>query len=201
MIRRFFEKCLKQKILLGLVFLMNISCVKNVEEGIELKPSVKEDKPYYESYVLHTRQKVVIKDFEKKFSVVATYMSKNFVTSLMERYKNLFKVNETPLEDVNGKLAFFVSFSTPDREYVDMANKKLWRVFSTIDGNNIEPVVLKKIKEKERWQAFYPEITPWSHEYLVIFDHLVPATAGDSADNLGVEFLLAGTEAEIKMLW
>ena len=90
-----------------------------------------------------------------------------------------------------------------ERDSADLANTNHWTIL--LEGGKegaLRPVLVRKITDKQRWRNFFDSSTPWSTDYLVVFD--VPA-ANPGAENLvekpHAKLVIAHGEGKITMNW
>lgn len=154
-------------------------CVTSVEKEVDIHPSVQGDKEYAQTLKKSTGQYQVISNFENRYELFATVLTQEFRNALATRYETLYNEKQPLLEEASDKLAFFVSVYTANKEVRDIRDADLWNVQLESDGHIQKPVAIKYVSKKERWQPFFDYISPWSREYLVLFE--IPA-AGMPSD-------------------
>lgn len=72
--------------------------------------------------------------------------------------------------DVGGKLAVFASIFTPEDDFLRLDDSALWTVRMTYGDQVVAPVMIRRLYDKALYESFFPFITPWSSEYLIIFE-------------------------------
>lgn len=178
------------------------SCVSSVDSGVKLSDSVTQDRDYYQSYQNATRGGDLIRDFGLEFRIQATYLYPEFKASLVRRLKDLYLQDAGAFTESDSKSGFFVSVFASDRDGVDLANTNHWTILLDTPQGGIRPVLVRKITDKRRWGHFFESVTPWSVEYLVVFD--VPA-ANPGAANLvekpHAKLIVAHAEGKVVLDW
>ena len=157
-----------------------LGCVHSMEKEIEVHPRPEDDKDYFNVYNAATAHHEVISNFETKFIVQSTLLSSAFRQAFAKRYQVLYSEKEPVLTEASTRTGFFVSLYTADRELGDMRDVNLWSIQLRKGEDSLKPIKVEKLREKERWRPFFKGISPWSHEFLVIFDS--PASASGNQD-------------------
>jgi hypothetical protein len=181
----------------------NLSCVNSLDKGIKATDPIDADSEYYDKYMSATRGGDLILKFDVKYRVHATYLSPEFRTALLNRVKNLY------LEDAGGsfqeassKAGFIVTAYGLERETVDLTNPSHWTLLFESKDGPVKPVLVKKISDKIRWRNFFETMSPWTSDYLVVFDR---ASINPGAENLVekpmTRLVLATGEGKIQLDW
>ncbi len=179
------------------------SCISSIDPGIELSRPPSDDKEYYQSYQEATRGGDMIRDFGLTFKIQATYLYPGFRAQLARRLKELY-LQDTggAFSEADSKSGFLVTIYGDGRDTADLANTNHWTV--VLDGKDGQqrPVLVRKITDKQRWRNFFESVSPWSTDYLVVFD--APA-ANPGAANLvekpHAKLIIAHGEGKITMNW
>lgn len=177
-------------------------CVTSGEEGVTINPTVYEDDAYEDVYKKNTAQYKVITNFENRYEVYTTYLSQEFRNALGARYQRLFDERQPILEETGNKLGFFVSLYTMNKDVNDLTDQDLWNVILEENGQAKKPVVIKKLSKKERWAPFFPYITPWSKEYLILFE--IPASGVPSEDFVKqskIRLIFTNADGKVAIRW
>lgn len=179
-----------------------LACVTSVEKDVTVHESVPEDSAYSQALDGVTAQFEVIKNFETRYEVQASALTQEFRTALGSRYEKLFNERHPLLSDASDKLAFFVSLYTMNKDVNDLTDEQLWNVQLQNGGALAKPRRIERLSKKERWQPFFPYITPWSKEYLVIFDK--PDGGEPSQEFLKksqIQLILTNADGKVSMNW
>ena len=134
-----------------------------------------------------TEEAKVYQDFETRLLAAATFKSWEFRQAYVEKYARIYLLETGSKRDmldeeraVSSKLnEFFLSIYTPDKELDDFSKGNAAGKICLLDeqGNKLEPVEIKKVKEKTALlREFYPYITPWSSFYQLSFPVDFPGT-------------------------
>ncbi len=177
-------------------------CVQSFESDISLTPSAKADKEYQVAFDKATKDRKVFANFETKYLVTATYLSPDFKTAFSKRLEKVYKQDIGRFDEAGGKAGFFVSIHAPESERIDLANPRHWTILLENKDGSAKPVLVKKINDKERWRAFFPSVSDWTSEYLIVFD--TPAIETNSAqvvEKMNISLTLANADAQVKLDW
>lgn len=156
----------------GLVplFVLLTGCLSSPEPEVSYPLEAHEDKPYFSVYEASSHNYDVIHNFETKFQAHITRVTPAFREALMQRYQHIWNEQHPLFAEAADKTAFFVTIYTANRELQNVADADVWNIQLQIDGQTLKPSAIKKLKPKERWQPFFPEINQWSLEFLLLFD-------------------------------
>jgi hypothetical protein len=182
---------------------LNMSCVSSWDKGIKDSESISEDSAYYERYTSATRGGDLIVKFEVKYRIHATYLSPEFRTSLLKRANELYLDDAgDAFKEASSKASFIVTAYGQDRDSVDMLNPNHWTLLFESKEGPVKPVLVKKINDKLRWRNFFETMTPWTTDYLVVFDRVA---VNPGADNLVekpiTKLTMATGEGKIMLQW
>ncbi|MBM4251560.1 MAG: hypothetical protein FJ146_06280 [Deltaproteobacteria bacterium] len=180
------------------------ACLSSVESDVTITPSVKDDAVYQDALKKSTRERTIYKDFETVAIVHATYLSPEFRAAFADRLNRVFKRGEVQFDEAKDRAAFFVSVEVPgiwfDRN--DLADTHLWSVMMETEQGPVKPVVIKRIRDKERWRPFFSHLTEWSGEFLVIFDTpSINANSDQMVVKTPVKLMIANAEAQLNLVW
>lgn len=200
MIRHLGKWLLKASVLSVFAF---SSCISSIDPGVELTKPPSEDKEYYRSYREATRGGNLIRDFGLSFKIHATYLYPGFRAQLARRLKDLYLQDAGgAFSEANSKSGFLVTLYGDERDSVDLANTNHWTVILETNEGPQRPILVRKITDKQRWRNFFESISPWSTDYLVVFE--IPA-ANPGAENLvekpRAKLVIAHGEGKITMDW
>lgn len=188
---------------------------------VVLHGDISDDEPYSRALSTATREASVYGDFETKVLIKATFLSPEFRNAFNIRYEKMMHENQFSLSAADRKAGFFISVFTPDGGGLDLNNRKLWALsLKTLSGQQYHPSMVQKLTNKKRWISFFPWLTKWSEEYLVLFDteHAAADAAADAPDPepsssdaedassevsapWEIELSLANSDARISLRW
>lgn len=178
------------------------ACVSSVDPGFELSDRIKDDEKYYKSYQNATRGGDLIRDFGLEYRIHATYLYPEFRAELARRVKEVYLQDAGAFAEADSKSGFFVSVFGSERDSTDLANTSHWTILLHGKDAPMRPVLVRKITDKQRWKNFFESITPWSTEYLVVFD--TPA-ANPGAENLvekpHAKLVIAASQGKVTLDW
>ena len=179
------------------------SCVSSVEPDIDLNTSAVEDQPYYSELTKATRERTIFKDFETRYIMTATYLSPEFRAAFAGRLERVYKRGEAGFQEATTKAGFFVTLNAPGGDdRIDLTNVHHWTVLLESKDGPLKPVLIKRIDDKVRWRPFFPGVTHWSSEYLVIFDTpSVDANSAQMVAKTAIHLTLANADAKVSLTW
>lgn len=158
------------------------ACLTSPDPEASYPLAAQDDKPYFAAYQQVSKRVDVINNFETKFTVDASHLTTAFRQAMATRYEHIFKDKEPALAEAASKTGIFVSVYTSNRELSELSRRDLWTIFLEGNGQKIAPTTIQRLSPKERWAPFFPAISPWSQDYLLLFD--VPPAAGDAPSSL-----------------
>ena len=186
-----------------LMSLFSLSCVTSKEQEVTLADGVSEDQEYSTIYEKTTSKYEVIKDFETRIVIHTTVLTPEFRKALSDRYQRIFNEPEPVLEEASNNAGFFITLYTSDKELNDLSNKQLWSVQLNSQNQTRSPVLVKYLSDKPRWRPFFSGISPWSREYLVLFE--APRGGIGSSSKMvsenPVKLILSNSDGRITMSW
>ena len=85
----------------------------------------------------------------------------------------------------------------------DLDDERLWNIqLQQEKGPLLKPDLVRKMKPKERWSPFFPAISKWSKEYLILFDSPTQAISTiDSVRGTNTKLILSNPDAQVKIHW
>lgn len=182
--------------------LLLAGCVTSVESEVDIHKTVYQDKDYNNAYTKASNHFQVITNFETRYELHGTILSQPFRNALAKRYEDLFGEPQPMLEETSNKLGFFVSLYTMNKDINDLSDQDLWNIQLTQNGKTYKPVTIKKLSKKERWQPFFAYMTPWSKEYLLLFD--MPEggiPSDDMVKSNPLKLVLTNADARVAIAW
>lgn len=178
------------------------SCVTSIDQEVTLNDTPEEDSEYYDALTKNSRKADVISNFENHYRISATYLSPEFRAAFKKRSAELFKSERVAWEESDAKVGFFISVFSPDEEVIDLADPNLWTIRLGPDEEPLKPVVIKQINDKERWRAFFVNVTPWTKEYLIVFDQTaVNPNSPELVNKVQILLTFANADAHVKLSW
>lgn len=178
------------------------SCVSSPEREVSLNDPVTSDEAYYPTLEKHTRSADVLVNFETRSKIRTTYLGPEFQKALGDRLNRIMRKDAGYLgEAMSGRISFFISVYSHERDLADLTNKNYWTVL--LNAPSIaKPVAIKRINDKLRWKPFFDHISPWSQEYLVVFDTPSLSLEKDHLEKKAVlSLLLANADSQIVFEW
>jgi hypothetical protein len=178
------------------------TCVSSIDPGVELSSEISDDRDYYKSYQGATRGGDIIKNFGLDYRIHATYLYPEFRTQLAKRLSRLYLQDAGAFTEADSKSGFFVTVFGSERDSTDLSNTNHWTILLEGKEASMRPVLVRKITDKKRWRNFFETISPWSTEYLVVFD---TAAANPGAATLveapHIKLVIASARGKMTMDW
>ena len=151
-------------------------CVTSIEKDISVHAGVIEDPEYFPVYLETTKSFETIKNFETRHILTVTSLNKSFLAAYSARYQRLFHEPQFVLTEVGNKMGFFVVLYTMNKNINALDDNSVWNVEVRQGDKVLKPEFIKKVRPKERWQPFFPQVSPWTVEYLVVFSEAAHQT-------------------------
>lgn len=145
------------------------ACLHRIDHRVEALPDITSDRGYANIYRSATRTSRVYRGLEHQFSVNATHLSTAFLQAFRDRHR-LLTDNHDDIFGNNARLqtAFLVSLATPIPS--DLRDYLTWTVQLRKGEKSTDPISIRKIRNKNKLELFFRNVTPWSSEYLLVFD-------------------------------
>ena len=171
-------------------------CLHRLDQRVATLPDLEHDRGYAHVYRHATRHSRVYRGLEHQFSVGATHLSPVFLQAFRTRHSLLADGHEgTLVSDASQQqTAFLVSLATPSA--ADLRDYTTWSVRLHNGSSSFDPVVIKKIRNKDKLELFFRNITPWSSEYLLVFESGQQSVAHDP-----LQLVLGNTRARVRLSW
>ena len=180
-------------------------CVTATETDVTTQPAPAEDPDYGPVLAKSTQARTIFKDFETRYMVSATYLSPEFRAAFARRLAKVYLQDRSAMfEEANAKAGFFVSIETPSdiEDKGDLSNPQHWTVLLGDKQQPIKPILVKRLNDKERWRAFFPAVSPWTYDYLVVFDApSVDPHSAELVEKTGVTLTFANADAKVELSW
>lgn len=153
--------------------------------------------PYEETMEKNSRSETVFANYEQLYVMnVAGFTTEfydSFTNALNERLRST-----AMLADIRVNSTYFVSIFSPDLEYNDLGNARLWEFILTVDGREYRSSIVRKIIDRDAWAPFFSFMNRWSNEYLIVFE--VPESDQVPSDAKRT-LTLANSKAKTEMVW
>jgi hypothetical protein len=134
--------------------------------------------------------------FQKRIEVHAVMLTAEFRTAYMERAAKIWGEGQQAFDSsIGSRVGFLVSFSTPDRPYEFLEDKRLWVLSLNYGGTKVSNPEVRSLADKAVLDPFFPFVNQWSREYLVAFDPAMGSSLPQSV-SLSLKSALAGVELE-----
>jgi len=177
-------------------------CATGIPSHVDMSDRLTEDKDYYEAYQNATRGGDLMRGFGLEHRISVTYLYPQFRSHLAKRLKDVYMQDAGAFSEADSKSGFFVSVFGSERDTSDLANTNHWTILLDSKGGPMRPVLVRKITDKLRWRNFFEHVTPWSVDYLVVFD---TPSANPGAENLvekpHAKLTIANGEGKMTLDW
>ena len=190
-------------LLLGGVLFSAAACTTTSQESAAMVPPTPiEDSAYAPILQKWSREAHVVEHFQKQVDINAVLFTDEMRRAYAERFARLRGNADAQLEDIgSGKLGFVVSVFSPVTDYLELDNRLLWTISARSGAQNVTTPTVRRLQSKTPFEAFFPFISRWSQDYLVIFD-----TSGQSgnpvlANPTSVTLLLRCALANVELNW
>ncbi len=190
-----------KKFLIASCLLILPGCLSTIDATqLQTPTPVPDDSDYNKFYLESTQRFDFVDKFVTKYKVSITSLSSNFRQAMAKRHEKVFLEPQPMLTDASQKTAFFVTLYSSNIKLEELADDRIWAIQLRTGSSVLKPSAIKPLLPKERWQVFFPEITNWSAEYLIIFDQTPSANQPDAV-NSSSELILASPEGSITTRW
>ena len=171
------------------------ACLHRLDSRVEALPDIGSDSRYASAYDSSTRASRVYRGFEHQFSVNATHLSTTFLQAFRTRHRLLADDHNDIFTSSKHQrqTAFLISLATPNP--TDLRDYMTWTVRLHNGNNSTDPVVIKKIHNKDKLELFFRNVTPWSSEYLLVFEP-PPHPHTDP-----LQLVLGNARARVRLSW
>jgi hypothetical protein len=178
------------------------ACVTSADREVSLNSDPREDRAYRKVVQRAMQSADVIKNFETRVKIQATYLSPEFRAAFTKRLAEVFQQTQPSFEEAEAKAGFFVSIFSPIEGTIDLANPYHWNIFMKTKDGQLKPAIIKKVNDKVRWGPFFEQINPWTTEYLIVFDTApVNPNAPELVEKIPVELVMANADAQVTLSW
>lgn len=172
------------------------------ETKVEILPTIEQDSKYEKARQAASRSTTVTKNFETKFIIDVTYLSPEFRSAFAKRAERFTKNKMQFLDENSERSAFFVSIFAPESRVDDLADPNYWTIQLTNSEKTIRPAFVRRLAEKTRWKNFFPAVSNWSSEYMIVFDTPTRSTTGaEMAETNRLQVQFTTPEADVTMNW
>ncbi len=174
---------------------LTVSCASSSDNAISSVPaSAIADSSYADVLQKWQRSDAVFSMFQKRVEIHAVMLTAEFRKAYMERAGRIWGEGQQGFDSSLGnRVGFLVSFSTPDRAYESLDDKRLWVLNMNYGNTKIPNSEVRGLTDKALLEPFFPFVNQWSREFLVAFD---PGASGNLPEVVGLTFksALAGVE-------
>jgi hypothetical protein len=186
---------------LAILSLTFTGCLSTIDStSLQTPTPVPQDEAYNKLYRESSQDFEFVDKFVTKYRLHITQLNANFRQALATRHEQIFLEPQPMLTEASQKTAYFVSIYSQNSRLADIRDERLWSIQLRTGTSVLKPSAIQTIQPKERWSAFFPEITTWSSEYLVIFDQAPPQNQPDAVNAVS-EFIMASPEGSITSKW
>lgn len=152
------------------------ACTSSSERATAtIPPSTSSDSAYNSVLKKWQREAQAYDEFRLQIDVKAVLFTDEFRRAFLERWQRIRGESRSSLQEMtSGKSGALVSLYTPIYEYMTLDNAKLWSFELRFGDRVFAPTLVKLVPDKVMLQPYFPFVSNWSREYLVIFDTAAP---------------------------
>lgn len=183
-----------------IILLLLLGCTSTTEKTeVIWHNGISDDEVYVDALRKFTRSVKVYSNFETLYTIHVTYLSPEFMQAFNTRMERFIHDMKSTLNKSSAHLGFFVSIFTPEEGLRHLSDPAIWDIYHETNQIKNAPTTLKALRDKDHWKPFFPQITPWSQEYFILFED----PSGETKRNLEQSFnvVFANAYASSKLLW
>lgn len=166
----------------------------------QIAPTVMQDTAYLAAYEAASQSAEIYANFETLMQIRVTYLSAAFMKAYERRESALQLAPFRAFIDLNQKVGFLVSLFTPNDTADRFADDKYWNMSLQVGGVLYKRTLTLPQREKMRLQGFFPHISPWSREFLVLFVPEAPG-ATSQASSAPMRVSVHHPQAGVVLTW
>jgi len=201
-------------LILFFVLLIGFSSCNKVTK-VDLINQLRDAKDYSETMKEWTKSAKHYYFSEVEFFVTSTYKSMPLRLAYLKRYSEKFKISkeeqqkmyESEAKDYGNFNDFFITVFSSKKDINNIKDKDKWRLYLELGGASHGKLIPEEIKEIESDSIltyFYPQVTPWTSNFLVRFSRILsdssePKKITDDFETMNL--LLATTGGEETFTW
>lgn len=188
--------------LIGTVGIAASCTTLSKESSASVPPLPLDDKAYAPILEKWSREANVLEKFQKQVDVHAVLFTDEMRRAYAERFARLRGKADAQIEDIgDNKLGLVVSVFTPSTDFLDLDNALLWSLSVRWGAQQIEKPLIRKLKNKTPFEAFFPFVNHWSQDYLVVFDSREQLGNSILANPQSVTLSLRSALANVELTW
>ena len=153
------------------LFLLN-NCTTsspNKSQVSSVVPTVPQDQVYLAAYEAASQSAEIYANFETLLQARVTYLSPAFMKAYETREQALQLIPLHAFGTLTHKIGFLVSLFTPNDTAERFADNTYWSITLQVGEQTYKRTLLLPQREKLRLQSFFPHISSWSKEFLLVF--------------------------------
>lgn len=166
-----------------------------------IPPEADSDKEYAPILEKWHKDVSIFDQFQSRLNLHAVLFTEEMRKAYLDRWIRVRGDSPAAIgADIGGNLSLFVSFYTPDENYLVLDDPNLWTLRLQYGDRILAPTIVKRLFDKEIYRGFFPFVTIWSSEYLIVFDVSV-SDSGDSAvlpESLSARFYSSLSHVDLK---
>ncbi|MBX9704261.1 MAG: hypothetical protein K2X39_08925 [Silvanigrellaceae bacterium] len=182
------------------------SCTSVTKPSLKNENSVVSLDESYENIIKHwSKETNIFFNFLKIADARAVLLNKA-VVSAYEKERNKILGQDSIDPNIKnfeeGYFSIYVSFYTPTKPYRDLQKKGIWNIELKVNETSLKPEKMQFYKNKALLQPFFPSLSFWSSEYILVFkipQELQNVLYEGKADL--VELRLRSGLAQIELSW
>ncbi len=179
------------------------ACTSVPEEGtVTIPPAAHEDEEYAKVTKKWSKSLRVFDRFQNRLEMHSVLFTEEMRQAYVSRWVKMRGDSRTRIGmDVGGKLAVFVSLFTPEDDFLRLDDEALWTIRLSYGEKVLNPVIVRRLFDKELYQSFFPFIHEWSNEYLVVFDVSVAESSDAMVLPSQVSAQFLSSLASVELAW
>lgn len=154
-------------------------------------------RPYQQVLNRNSRSATVFSNYESLYVLNVAGFTPEFYEAFSNALNERLRSSEM-LKEIKSNSSFFVSIYSPNDEYNDLSNQKLWEFILSVDGKEYKSKLVKKVKDRDAWSPFFTFMNRWSNEFLVVFEIPEEDKAPEHAKRT---LSLSNSKAKTQMIW
>lgn len=166
--------------------------------SIPLSP--KEDKSYIEVFNKWHKEINIFSEFQNRIEAHALFLSDDFRKAYHKRFESIRGETIDPFNQETGAdFGILISVTTPDHYFEEVDSRNIWTLKLAYGSLDLANPDIRSLKEKEILEPFFPFVSKWSKEFLVVFN--LKKEEGKAELPQKVKLSMRSSLATIEMEW
>jgi hypothetical protein len=145
------------------------------------------------------RETFVSPAFQKRFEVKAVLLTNEFRKAYLARHARLQGPSQGGQFDdsIGSRVGVLLSVFSSDRDFEILEDKRLWTIAMNYGQAELRNPEVRMLPEKALTTPYFPFVSPWSKEFLVVFE----PQGGEGGLPDKVELTMRSSMANVEMIW